>query len=38
MSRMTIRVLAAVTIMLFLGLSQTLNAQFRGARDPGVRG
>jgi CxxC motif-containing protein (DUF1111 family) len=35
---MTIRVLAAVTIMLFLGLSQTLNAQFRGARDPGVRG
>jgi CxxC motif-containing protein (DUF1111 family) len=32
------RVLAAATIMLFLGLSQTLTAQFRGARDPGVRG
>jgi CxxC motif-containing protein (DUF1111 family) len=38
MSRASIRVLAALTIMLFLGLSQTLNAQFRGARDPGVRG
>ena len=38
MSRAGVRVLAAVTIMLFLGLSQTLTAQFRGARDPGVRG
>src|SRR5215470_6280695 len=38
MSRVKMRVLAAVTIMLFLGLSQTLTAQFRGARDPGVRG
>ncbi len=38
MSRAKVRVLAAVTIMLFLGLSQTLTAQFRGARDPGVRG
>ena len=37
MSRVKMRVLAAVTIMLFLGLSQTLTAQFRGARDPGVR-
>ena len=38
MSRVKMRVLAAATIMLFLGLSQTLTAQFRGARDPGVRG
>ena len=38
MSRVKMRILAAVTIMLFLGLSQTLTAQFRGARDPGVRG
>jgi CxxC motif-containing protein (DUF1111 family) len=38
MSRVKVRVLAAVTIMLFLGLSQSLTAQFRGARDPGVRG
>ena len=38
MSRVSIRVLTAVTITLFLGLSQTLTAQFRGARDPGVRG
>jgi len=37
MSRVKVRVLAAVTIMLFLGLSQSLTAQFRGARDPGVR-
>ncbi len=37
MSRVKMRVLAALTIMLFLGLSQTLTAQFRGARDPGVR-
>ncbi|MGH7302832.1 MAG: di-heme oxidoredictase family protein [Candidatus Rokuibacteriota bacterium] len=37
MSRAKVRVLAAVTIMLFLGLSQSLTAQFRGARDPGVR-
>ena len=32
------RVLAAVTVMWFLGLSQTLTAQFRHAQDPGVRG
>jgi CxxC motif-containing protein (DUF1111 family) len=38
MNRVKMRVLAAATIMLFLGLSQTLTAQFRGARDPGVRG
>src|SRR5262249_7311813 len=38
MSRVKVRVLAAFTIMLFLGLSQSLTAQFRGARDPGVRG
>src|SRR5262245_22757985 len=38
MSRAKVRVLAAFTIMLFLGLSQSLTAQFRGARDPGVRG
>jgi hypothetical protein len=38
MIRVKMRVLAAATIMLFLGLSQTLTAQFRGARDPGVRG
>ena len=37
MSRAKERVLAAVTIMVFLGLSQSLTAQFRGARDPGVR-
>ncbi len=38
MSRSTkLRVLAAMTIMLLLGLSQSLTAQFRGARDPGVR-
>ncbi len=33
-----LRVLAAFTIMVFLGLSQSLTAQFRTARDPGVRG
>src|SRR5499427_10780850 len=38
MSRAKVRVLAAFTSMLFLGLSQSLTAQFRGARDPGVRG
>ena len=38
MSRVKMRVLAAVTIMLFLGLSQTLTAQLRGAQDPGARG
>lgn len=38
MGRAKVRVLSALTIMLFLGLSQTLTAQFRGARDPGVRG
>jgi len=38
MSRAKVGVLAAFTIMLFLGLSQSLTAQFRGARDPGVRG
>ena len=38
MSRAKIRVLSALTIMLFLGLSQSLTAQFRSARDPGVRG
>src|SRR5262249_21973507 len=38
MSRAKVRVLAASTIMLFLGLSQSPTAQFRGARDPGVRG
>ncbi|HKA29644.1 MAG TPA: hypothetical protein VKH82_09725, partial [Candidatus Binatia bacterium] len=38
MSRVKMRVLAAVTIMWFLGLSQTLTAQFRHAQDPGVRG
>src|SRR5262245_38041115 len=38
MSRAKVRVLAAFTIMLFLGLSQSLTAQFRGAKDPGVRG
>ena len=37
MSRVKWRVLAALTIMLCLGLSQSLTAQFRGARDPGVR-
>src|SRR5262249_38732854 len=38
MSRAKVRVLAAFTIMLSLGLSQSLTAQFRGAKDPGVRG
>ena len=38
MTRTKVRVLSALTIMLFLGLSQSLTAQFRGARDPGVRG
>jgi len=38
MSRAKVGVLAAFTIMLFLGLSQSLTPQFRGARDPGVRG
>jgi len=38
MSRAKVGVLAAFTIMLFLGLSQSLTAQFRGAQDPGVRG
>jgi len=38
MNRAKVRVLAAFTIMLFLGLSQSLTAQFRGAKDPGVRG
>jgi len=38
MSGAKVRVLAAFTSMLFLGLSQSLTAQFRGARDPGVRG
>lgn len=38
MVRAKARVLAALTIMLFLGLSQSLTAQLRSARDPGVRG
>ena len=38
MSGAKVRVLAAFTSMLFLGLSQSPTAQFRGARDPGVRG
>jgi len=38
MSRAKVRVVAAFTIMLSLGLSQSLTAQFRGAQDPGVRG
>jgi CxxC motif-containing protein (DUF1111 family) len=37
-SRARLRLLAAITIVLLLGLSQTLTAQFRGAKDPGVRG
>src|SRR5215510_12931140 len=38
MSKARVRVLLAATIILLLGLSQNLTAQFRGARDPGVRG
>jgi CxxC motif-containing protein (DUF1111 family) len=38
MIRAKVLVLSALTILLFLGLSQSLTAQFRGARDPGVRG
>ncbi|HKQ64877.1 MAG TPA: di-heme oxidoredictase family protein [Methylomirabilota bacterium] len=38
MSKASVRVLLAATVILLLGLSQNLTAQFRGARDPGVRG
>ena len=38
MSRVRIRLLFIVTTILLLGVSQNLPAQFRGARDPGVRG
>jgi len=38
MSKASLRVLLAATVILLLGLSQNLTAQFRGARDPGVRG
>ncbi len=39
MSRVSVRVVAALTIMMmFFGLPHNLPAQFRGARDPGVRG
>ncbi len=37
MSTPKVRFLVALTIMLLFGLSQSLTAQFRGARDPGVR-
>src|SRR5437899_8993057 len=38
MSKARIRVLFIATVIALLGVSQTLTAQFRGARDPGVRG
>jgi CxxC motif-containing protein (DUF1111 family) len=38
MSKASVRVLLAATVILLLGLAQNLTAQFRGARDPGVRG
>src|SRR5438552_2924440 len=38
MSKARIRILFITTVIALLGVSQTLTAQFRGARDPGVRG
>src|SRR5690242_18625190 len=38
MSKARIRVLVVVVAILLFGMSQDLPAQFRGARDPGVRG
>jgi CxxC motif-containing protein (DUF1111 family) len=38
MSKARIRVLVVVIAILLFGMSQNLPAQFRGARDPGVRG
>lgn len=38
MSKVRVRVLFAVTTMLLLVMAQNLPAQFRGPRDPGVRG
>jgi CxxC motif-containing protein (DUF1111 family) len=38
MSKARIRVLFVVTAILLFGMSQNLPAQFRGPRDPGVRG
>ena len=38
MSKARIRVVFVVTAILLFGMSQNLPAQFRGPRDPGVRG
>jgi CxxC motif-containing protein (DUF1111 family) len=38
MSKVRVRILFAVTIILLLAMAQNLPAQFRGSRDPGVRG
>ena len=38
MSKTRVRILFAVTTIVLLGVAQNLPAQFRGPRDPGVRG
>ena len=38
MSKVRVRVLFAVLTIVLLGVAQNLPAQFRGPRDPGVRG
>src|SRR5438093_13126193 len=38
MSKVRVRILFAVLTIVLLGVAQNLPAQFRGPRDPGVRG
>ncbi len=38
MSKVRVRILFAVITIVLLGVAQNLPAQFRGPRDPGVRG